>query len=631
MLKLALKRSQFFILALVIAVSGIVSVFAPAQNAYAVSPDQIASSVKKYLNYQALLSCANDTTNSASFDQIRNWEFFDDTTQAVGHIISADDGMIDCQDGGWVRGVLGEYGHTDPLVFLCAAKWHDSEGGDCLKSQSLVPPKVSQGDSGSNVPDINAFKAALLKGAAEPSINDADNYYLYSQTFIIGCKAKNIGEYSTASPVNQAIVDTDTGYKLKAPNSSYVATEYIYQGDLGKGRDITLRATGAADGTVRHSCINLVDQSNRHVQAYINAIKPGGVSQPGTCGERYTTPDQIQACDDGFANKANRQFCSKYDASAAGPLLGGLSDDGKTLFGIPAPKFTDTFYACLYGNRTATGNSSSTSPPFVPPDTAAATKKTTCNIAGIGWLLCPALTFAGGLIDGAYTFIAEMLTVQPLMTTGDTSGVYIAWTFIRNFANVAFVIAFLIIIFSQVTSVGITNYGIKRMLPRLIVAAILVNVSFWICAIAVDISNILGSSIKGVMETAGANIAFLAPRAETGASVGNTWTTIIAGAITVTAAATTIALTYAALIPALLTCLVIIIAVFFALVLRQVLIILLVVISPLAFVAYLLPGTESLFKKWRTSLQMLLLMYPIIAFIFGASALASEVIKRSGL
>src|SRR5690606_3575128 len=72
-----------------------------------------------------------------------------------------------------------------------------------------------------------------------------------------------------------------------------------------------------------------------------------------------------------------------------------------------------------------------------------------------------------------------------------------------------------------------------------------------------------------------------------------------------------------------------IITVFLVLTLRQALIILLIVIAPLAFVAYLLPNTEDWFTKWRKLLMTLLLMYPIIAVIFGASALASSIVMNS--
>jgi len=42
----------------------------------------------------------------------------------------------------------------------------------------------------------------------------------------------------------------------------------------------------------------------------------------------------------------------------------------------------------------------------------------------------------------------------------------------------------------------------------------------------------------------------------------------------------------------------------------------------LAFVALLLPNTEGLFKRWRTTLTSLLLMYPIVSIIFGGSQIA---------
>ena len=62
--------------------------------------------------------------------------------------------------------------------------------------------------------------------------------------------------------------------------------------------------------------------------------------------------------------------------------------------------------------------------------------------------------------------------------------------------------------------------------------------------------------------------------------------------------------------------------------LRQALVIGLVIIAPLAFVAYLLPNTESLFKKWWKALRSLLLLYPVIALIFAASSLSSDVLGK---
>jgi len=255
--------------------------------------------------------------------------------------------------------------------------------------------------------------------------------------------------------------------------------------------------------------------------------------------------------------------------------------------------------------------------------------KTTCAVEGIGWIICPVVSFLSQIVDASYGFVSTLLFVQPLLSTSDSSaGIYSAWSVMRNFANVSFVIAFLVIIFSQLTSVGITNYGIKKMLPRIIVSAILVNVSYWLCAAAIDISNITGSSINQVLHNVQGGLSF--PNSKdwgaTGAGLDG-WAgisgAILAGTI---ATGAVLYIGLSALLPALIAVLLVIVTVFLVLTLRQALIILLVVVAPLAFVARLLPNTEGLYKKWFDLGKVLLVMYPITGLVFGASALASTVV-----
>lgn len=266
----------------------------------------------------------------------------------------------------------------------------------------------------------------------------------------------------------------------------------------------------------------------------------------------------------------------------------------------------------------------------LPTEEDETTTATTCDIDGLGWIVCPIVTFLAKLADGSYSTIAGFLEVQPLLTTGTSEPIYQAWSIMRNFANVAFVIAFLIIIFSQITSVGISNYGIKKMLPRLIIAAILVNVSYWVCAILIDITNILGYSIKEVFDGVGAS--FQTPEFDDFAGTGgdgawaNAVMPLIAGAVLV---GTLLYVGLSAALPILITALFALLSAFVVLAIRQALIILLVVVSPLAFVAFLLPNTQNLFSKWRGLFQNLLLIFPIVSFIFGASALASQVVTAS--
>lgn len=252
---------------------------------------------------------------------------------------------------------------------------------------------------------------------------------------------------------------------------------------------------------------------------------------------------------------------------------------------------------------------------------------TTCKISGIGWILCPVLNFLALISDTAYSGVELLLEVEPLsVNTSKENGVFTAWSVMRDIANIAFVIAFMIIVMSQVTSIGITNYGIKKMLPRLIIAAILVNSSYWICAVAVDLSNIIGSSLKDILEQAGKQSA---AAHTTDWSSGTGWQGIVGGVI---AGAAAVAIAYAALaslIPALITVAFAIAMVFITLSARQALIILWVVAAPIAFVAYLLPNTEKIYKLWFNLGKTLLLLYAIIALLFGASSLASVVVMNS--
>lgn len=255
---------------------------------------------------------------------------------------------------------------------------------------------------------------------------------------------------------------------------------------------------------------------------------------------------------------------------------------------------------------------------------------TSCNIDGLGWILCPVVNVIGNITDASYSVVETMLMSSPRMfDRSDAQGggaTYGAWVIMRNIANVAFVIAFLVIIYSQLTGMGVNNYGVKRMLPRLIIAAILVNLSFIVCAIAVDVANIAGSSLKEAIDRVTDSVV-PAEGSYWSQGVGNMWVDIIIPGVI---AASVLAWTsFAVLLPILISALAAIVTVVVVLALRQALIILLVVISPLAFIAFLLPNTEGLFKKWRSLFVTLLVMFPAVALIFGASSLAGKIVMNT--
>lgn len=250
---------------------------------------------------------------------------------------------------------------------------------------------------------------------------------------------------------------------------------------------------------------------------------------------------------------------------------------------------------------------------------------TSCQIDGIGWLICPVMNFMALITDGAQYLVTKMLEMSPLNVAVEDNPTYEAWSMMRGFANIVFVGAFLFIIFSQLTSIGIGNYGIKKLLPRLVIAGILVNVSYWICAIALDLSNILGSSVFAMFKEV--TEGFAPGSTGTWSGGGDRFATlvggILGGSIVIGGIA---AIGVTVLIPLLITALAAIVTVVIVLTIRQALIVILIVISPLAFVAFLLPNTEGYFSKWKSLFITMLIMYPVVALIFGGSALASEII-----
>lgn len=256
--------------------------------------------------------------------------------------------------------------------------------------------------------------------------------------------------------------------------------------------------------------------------------------------------------------------------------------------------------------------------------------KSSCVVEGVGWIVCPVSNFLAGITDGLFAVMTNLLETSAITYDSPT---YATWSVMRNIANVAFVIAFMIIIYSQLTGAGINNYGIKKILPRLIAAAILVNISYIICQVAVDLSNILGISIRqllvGLIPDSGTYNLDIFDSLTAWLLAGGA-TALGVGSITIAAlgAGSWMAI-LALLLPVLLTTLFAILTVILVLAARQALIILLIVISPLAFVAFLLPNTEDWFNRWRKLFMTMLLLFPIISLIFGASQLAAAVVRSS--
>ena len=254
-----------------------------------------------------------------------------------------------------------------------------------------------------------------------------------------------------------------------------------------------------------------------------------------------------------------------------------------------------------------------------------------CDVGSFSWLACPAIDAIDKGITLAEAQIGNQLEFSPL---SDSSSLHSVWVSFRNLADVFFVLLFMLVIFG--TAMGFDNYTVKKVLPRLVAAAILIQFSWVLVGIAVDISNVAGAGVGSMIH--------LIPNPNTPTNLGSgtggvteqVVGTLELGGAGAVALGSTIALSAAGatavLIPLLLTIvslLIGVLVVFLTLQLRILILQIIIVIAPFAILAWVLPNTQKMFKRWRAFLMDLLLMYPIIMLLFLGGALFS-VIGDSG-
>lgn len=261
-------------------------------------------------------------------------------------------------------------------------------------------------------------------------------------------------------------------------------------------------------------------------------------------------------------------------------------------------------------------------------------EQTSCAVNGIGYILCPIMGFMADAMDWVFELIKGFLEVRPL-SSDTNSSLYKAWSMMRALANVAFVVAFLVFVYAYLTSTAMSAYDIQKMIPRLIIAAVMVNTSYYICAVLVDLSNVAGASLQDVFMNIRDQLA--AGNTEENKLDGLSWSTMttyilsggtIAAAGLVHLSAVGTGIIYM-LVPILIATAIAIFVTLAVLAARQALIIILIVIAPIAFVAFVLPGTQKYFDKWKDLFQTMLVMYPMFAVLFGGSQLAGYLISQN--
>jgi len=251
----------------------------------------------------------------------------------------------------------------------------------------------------------------------------------------------------------------------------------------------------------------------------------------------------------------------------------------------------------------------------------------TCDQGSVSWIMCPVLNNLSNSISGLAKDILVPLLQVNVISAKTTPALYQAWQHIRDFANVLFILIFLVIIIGTMTEQDIgamSRYHIKTIWPRLIIAAVLVQFSFFFSGMIIDIGNVLGAGIQGLI------ISITGPAAN--ANPGYVIETIVAGSLAAVAGAGAIAVlaSWTVAFPLILSLMISMLVGFLTLGARFLIIAILVVVSPLAMVAWVLPNTERYFGAWMKMLVRLMLMYPIVIGIISLAGVVGQILPFSG-
>jgi hypothetical protein len=251
------------------------------------------------------------------------------------------------------------------------------------------------------------------------------------------------------------------------------------------------------------------------------------------------------------------------------------------------------------------------------------------------WALCP-------IFDGTNSVTHWIFTnlIQPLLMTNpiclDASAnptcdntIFKIWSGFRIYGDIFLVIVLLVIVFGESIGGGMIDaYTAKKVLPRLLLAAILINLSIYIVSLAIDITNVVGGGIGQLLTAPLHNQgAFtIQPNGITQGAIA----VFGAGGMLVGAFALGVTGIALLLVGLIITGAIAMIGIFVTLILRQTIILALLLISPVAFALWCLPNTQSWFKRWWDTLFQMLLVYPMIIVLFAVADVMSYVTQHNG-
>ncbi len=334
-----------------------------------------------------------------------------------------------------------------------------------------------------------------------------------------------------------------------------------------------------------------------------------------TSGEKEYIPEGSDGFDNGgirLLYDGSPEDVARYQSqSCPGGVCANKSIDKDITLSVVAPDLEIYPSAPVDGN---TGGGGSTADP--------AEADNSCEAAGdFAWIMCPVAFALSGAIEWTTTQVSRLLEVDRDRYTNDD--LYGAWANIRNIALTVLILMMLVMVIATALNTQMFDaYTVKRALPRMVAAIMFIVLSWYLCIALIDIFNYAGSGIVGIM-TAPFKQGGIELTDIFSAGIGTTITNWLGGTGLVIGIILIIVFFWS-------TILLFVGMAFLVLILRQLFVIVLMLLAPLAVLAWIFPGNDKLWKAWWGSFSKLLMMYPLIMALLAAGRIFAYLIQNGG-
>lgn len=466
------------------------------------------------------------------------------------------------------------------------------------------------------------------------------------------------------APLAKAAVDTSQGWEgnynwsgkniiLKTANG-----EIIFSLDSTTGNDVNFSAKKWLDSVYQN---RLGLNSPAEEDLHISLIK-GDDPRQAKLWCRYISTYAVDTKMLPSACAANSSNDYLYGNIEIKNVKNGDTELNKELglIGCPPQKKKDgnKNYACLGGGAVVDGKYDKDGKPPENPkrtgeeddgaETANQSQEANCSqaLSPFGWVLCPATNFADNLYSFFKTLVNNLLFFES--DKYENNGLYDSWKVMVTLANTVLVLVAIVMIAAQIFNFEfISAYTVKKALPRIVIAAILIQLSWFMVTTGIQIVNAIGSGLywllvapfaskldfgntDGILEM-GPILAQNYSGTDKGNTVGNAvvfyYAMVGLGAAAVGAALSGL---WISIIIAAIGVVISLLVAIVTLVIREVLLIVLIAIAPLAIAFWILPGTNGLWNMWWKTFSRLLLMYPLIMLLFAGGTIAAILLASTG-